>query len=163
MSSIGTTRLLSCCVLSSAFGCGRSSYLCPKCRRKSTVWLLRAKRTDCLRLLLGRQCAAAGFSEADVAQSLHELVTVNPGAFQSFEPKMTGGLCLKWPSGTEPDVRVIRSTCRPTISNWPTLIMIERQSVEEVNSSSLDEFIVAEVWAGTLQFIVSAGSLSAPP
>ena len=41
--------------------------------------------------------------------------------------------------------------------------MIEGQSVEEVNSSSLDEFIVAEVWVGTLQFIVSAGSVSAPP
>lgn len=40
--------------------------------------------------LLGRQCAAAGFSEADMAQSLHELVTVNPGVVQSFEPKMTG-------------------------------------------------------------------------
>ncbi|WP_209426786.1 hypothetical protein, partial [Komagataeibacter intermedius] len=106
--------------------------------------------------LLGRQCAAAGFSEADMAQSLHELVTVNPGVVQSFEPKMTGGLCRKWPKGTEPDVLVIRSICRPTISNRQTLIMIEGQSVEEVNSSSLDEFIVAEVWAGTLQFIVSA-------
>lgn len=41
--------------------------------------------------------------------------------------------------------------------------MIEGQSVEKVNSSSLDEFIVAEVWAGTLQFIVSAGFVSAPP
>lgn len=41
--------------------------------------------------------------------------------------------------------------------------MIEGQSVEEVNSSSLDELIVAGVWAGTLQFIGSAGSVSAPP
>ena len=113
--------------------------------------------------LVGRQCAAAGFSEADMAQSLHELVTVNPGAVQSVEPKMTGGLCHKWPKGTEPDVLVIRSTLRPIISNWQTLIMIEGQSVEKVNSSSLDEFIVSEVWAGTLQFIVSAGSVSAPP
>ncbi|GLH29428.1 hypothetical protein WSS15_20780 [Acetobacter pasteurianus] len=94
---------------------------------------------------------------------MQELVTVNPGAVQSFKPKMTGDLCRKWPKGTEPDVLVTRSTCRPTISNWQTLVMIEGQSVEKVNSSSLDEFIVAEVWAGTLQFIVSAGFVSAPP
>lgn len=98
-----------------------------------------------------------------MAQSLHELVTVNPGAVQSFEPKMTGGLCRKWSKGTEPEIFVIRSTCRPIISNWQPLVMIEGQSVEEVNSSSLDECFVAEVWVGTLQFIVSAGSVSAPP
>ncbi len=130
---------------------------------KLPVASMETERTGCFRLFLGHQCAAPGFSEADMAQSLHELVTVNPGAVQSFEPKMTGGLCRKWPSGTEPDVLVIRSTLRPTISNWQPLVMIEGQSVEEVNSSSLDEFIVAEVWAGTLQCIVSAGSVSAPP
>lgn len=54
-------------------------------------------------------------------------------------------------------------TFQLTISNWQAQVMIEGQAEVEVNSSSLDELLVAEVRAFALQFLVSAGSALAPP